>query len=339
MRLELFLAGAKFPGVTAGEALARTVSHGVTAERAGLDGVWLAEHHFISYGVCPSATVAAGNLLGRTERITVGTAACVLSNRSPVALGEEAVALDAMSGGRFRLGVARGGPWVDLEVFGTGIERFAEGFGESLDVLCDWVSGKPRVAADGRFFRFREVAVVPKPAAPLPVWVAATSTSTVDLAARRGLPLLLGVHIGDAAKAELLDRYRETAEMFGHDAGTAPHAAAYLCHVADSREKAAAEVRAAMPGWIGAGVAEYVRIDGSAGPARDPAAYVETLIGMHPVGTPEHCAEVLSRSAERTGVQHALLMVEGAGGFEATGTTIERIGAEVAPMLAGGPLS
>jgi hypothetical protein len=34
------------------------------------------------------------------------------------------------------LGVGRGGPWVDLEVFGTGLERFERGFGESLDLLC-----------------------------------------------------------------------------------------------------------------------------------------------------------------------------------------------------------
>ena len=336
MRLGLFLAGAKFPGVSAGEALARTVSYGQCAERAGLDEVWLAEHHFISYGVCPSATVVAGNLLGRTERIAVGTAACVLSNRNPVALGEEAIALDVLSGGRFRLGVARGGPWVDLEVFGTGVERYAEGFGETLDVLCDWVSGKPRVAADGRFVNFREVAVVPRPETALPVWVAATSTSTVDLAARRGLPLLLGVHIGDSGKAELLDRYRETAAMYGHDADAVPHAAAYLCHIDDSRAAAADALRAVMPGWIGSGVAEYVRIDGSAGPERDPAAYVETLIGMHPVGPPEHCAEVLRRSAERTGIRHALMMVEGAGDPTATGTTIARLGAEVAPLLAAG---
>ncbi|MEU2086894.1 LLM class flavin-dependent oxidoreductase, partial [Streptomyces albus] len=29
------------------------------AEEAGLDDVWLAEHHFVSYGVCPSAVTLA----------------------------------------------------------------------------------------------------------------------------------------------------------------------------------------------------------------------------------------------------------------------------------------
>src|SRR5207245_3889331 len=118
-------------------------------------------------------------------------AACVLSTRHPVALAEEAILLDALSGGRFHLGVARGGPWVDLEVFGTGLDRYEHAFPESLDLLLRWLSGTDRVAGTGPFFPFREVPVVPRPAHPLPVLVAATSSATVALAATRGLPLLL----------------------------------------------------------------------------------------------------------------------------------------------------
>lgn len=333
MDLGLFLVGAGHPGVPAHTVLPHTLELGLLAEDAGLAGVWLAEHHFISYGVCPSAITAAGVLLGRTHRITVGTAACVLSNRQPVALGEEAVMLDGLSGGRFRLGVARGGPWVDLEVFDTGLDRFEHGFAESLDVLCDWTSGKPRVSASGRFHRFREVPVVPRPAGPLPMWVAATSPSTVDLAAARGIPLILGMHIGDEEKSAMLDRWRDVAREHGHDTETAEHAAAYLCHVDDSRRRAAAALRAAMPGWIAEGTAGYVRVDGTPGPSRDPDAYVESLIGMHPVGPPGYCAGVLARSRERTGVRHALLMVEGTDDPEVTGAVIRRIGEEVAPLL------
>src|SRR5205085_6937629 len=151
---------------TEGQALAGAVDAAVTAEHAGLDSVWIAEHHFITYGVCPSATAFAANLLGRTGRITVGTAVCMLSNRHPVALAEETALLDHLSGGRFVLGVGRGGPWVDLEVFGTGLARFEGGFPEALDLLLAGLEDG-RVAADeGRspFFRFRPVPVVPRPA-------------------------------------------------------------------------------------------------------------------------------------------------------------------------------
>jgi alkanesulfonate monooxygenase SsuD/methylene tetrahydromethanopterin reductase-like flavin-dependent oxidoreductase (luciferase family) len=174
-RVDLFLLAGQFPAADHRDTLSRAVSYARAAETAGFDGVWLAEHHFISYGVCPSAVTLAGYVLGRTTRVEVGTAAAILSNRHPVALAEEAALLDAVSGGRFRLGVARGGPWVDLEVFGSGLDRFTDGFAESLDLLLATLSGEATVRADGRFFRFREVPVVPRPDGPLPVWVAATS--------------------------------------------------------------------------------------------------------------------------------------------------------------------
>ena len=97
------------------------------------------------YGVCPSAVTLAGLLLGRTRRIRVGTAVSVLPNAHPVALGEQAALLHLASGGRFSLGVGRGGPWVDLEVFGTGLDAYEKDFPESLDLLLRWLR-EPRVA-------------------------------------------------------------------------------------------------------------------------------------------------------------------------------------------------
>lgn len=82
----------------------------VAAEDAGFGDVWVAEHHFRSYGICPSAITLAGYLLGATRRIAVGTAVSV-STQHPVTLAEQAALLDQVSGGRFRLasaGVARG---------------------------------------------------------------------------------------------------------------------------------------------------------------------------------------------------------------------------------------
>lgn len=330
----MFLLGGRFPGTTDREALAAATSYGVAAEQAGFAAVWMAEHHFISYGVCPSATTFAAHLLGRTRRIAVGTAACILSNRHPVALAEEAVLLDELSGGRFRLGVGRGGPWVDLEVFGTGLDRYRDGFAESLDLLRAWLCGSGTVGAAGEYFAFREVTVVPRPVRDIGLWVAATSESTVDLAAARGLPLLLGMHAGDDAKAALLARYAAGASAAGHDPEQVPHAAAYLAYVADTRAEAVSAIRGAMPGWLAAGVGGYVRIDGSSPPRRDHRAYVERLLTTGAVGTPGHCVDRLAESAATTGLRHLLLMVEGAGDPALTRTNIARLGAEVVPVLA-----
>ncbi|MFB8238481.1 LLM class flavin-dependent oxidoreductase [Kitasatospora purpeofusca] len=160
-----FLLSAQFPGQTHGEALDRTVRAAVAAEQAGLDSVWLAEHHFVPYGVCPNAATLAALLLGRTRRIGIGTAVSVLSTTHPVALGEQAALLHLTSDGRFTLGVGRGGPWIDLEVFGGGVDAFERGFPERLDLLLRWLRGT-RVGAAGPQFTFPEVAVVPRATEP-----------------------------------------------------------------------------------------------------------------------------------------------------------------------------
>src|SRR5690606_5940306 len=183
---DLFLLGGVFPGVTPGETLRGLVGHARAAEAARLGGVLVAEHHCIEYGANPSATLMSAHLLAATERIQVGTSVAVLSTRHPVALGEEAATLDALAPGRFRLGVGRGGPCIDLEVFGGGLDRFERGFEEALRLLVRWLSGTDETAAHaGEFFTVPPVRVMP-PGSGGPVWTAATSEGTARLAGRLG---------------------------------------------------------------------------------------------------------------------------------------------------------
>ncbi|MBF8185832.1 LLM class flavin-dependent oxidoreductase [Nonomuraea sp. K274] len=325
MRIGVFLIVARFPGHEPGRLLADAVDLVVAAEEAGFDDAWIAEHHFMSYGVCPSAITLAAVAAGRTSRIGLGTAVSVLSTQHPVALAEQAAMLHHLSGGRFTLGVGRGGPWVDLEVFGTGIERYERGFGESLDLLLQALS-RGRVAADGEFFRFREVPMVPE-ARMRPV-VACTSEATVGLAAARGLPMLLGMHIGDAEKAALVGDY-----LARGGPAAAAHMAAGVGYVADSTAQAVRELKESIPRWLGPGLAGYVPVDDRPRPARNIPAYVDLLTLMHPVGSAEHCAETLRRSAERTRIERFVLMVEGMGEQRRTLENIRRFGAEVLPLL------
>ncbi|MEU6428396.1 LLM class flavin-dependent oxidoreductase [Microbispora sp. NPDC046973] len=324
MRIGVFLVAAGFPGMAPGDVLRDTLEAIEAAERAGFDDAWIAEHHFMSYGVCPSAVTLAAVALGRTSRITVGTAVSVLSAQHPVALAEQAAILHHVSDGRFRLGVGRGGPWRELEVFGTGTARFERGFPESLDLLCTALNGGP-VAGDGEFFRFREVTMVPQ-ARMSPV-VACTSDGTVRLAAERGLPMLLGMHIGDDEKAGMIAAYEAYA------AGPAAHIGAALGYVADSTEQAVREMRESLPRWLGPGLAGYVPVDGRPPPRRDIPEYVDLLCRIHPVGSAEHCVEKITTTAARTGLRHLILMVEGAGDRARTLENIARLGAEVLPAV------
>ncbi|MCI2419479.1 LLM class flavin-dependent oxidoreductase [Saccharopolyspora sp. K220] len=333
MRFGVFLLAGRFPGQGDGEALHRAMAAVRDAEAAGFDDAWIAEHHFMPYGVCPSAITFAAQALGQTSRIVLGTAVSVLSTAHPVALAEQAALVHEMSDGRLRLGVGRGGPWVDLEVFGTGLDRYERGFGESLDLLLRGLS-EGRVSADGDQFSFREVPIVPQLSRPgPPVTVACTSRSTVDEAAVRGLPMLLGMHIGDQEKAEMVARYAEKAVVAGRDPGSVQHVSAVLGHVADDRAQAVRELHEAMPGWLAAGLAAHTPIDGRLRSMRDPVAYTELLCSLHPVGSPDECVDRLLASAERTGINHVIMMVEGGGTARRTQENIARLGVEVLPRL------
>ncbi|REE98605.1 LLM class flavin-dependent oxidoreductase [Thermomonospora umbrina] len=322
MRFGAFLLATRFPGQSDVDALTRTVEAAVAAERAGFDDVWVAEHHFMSYGVCPSAATLAGYLLGATSRVDVGTAVSVLSTQHPVALAEQAALLGAVSGGRFRLGVGRGGPWRDLEVFGTGLDRYEHGFAEALDLVLTWL-GSERVAWSGERFAFREVPVVPRTATPPPVVVACTSPASERLAASHGVPMLLGMHVGDEEKAAAVARYGRPAA----------HLSTGLAQVADTREEAVRLVVEEMPRWLGPGLDGYVPVDERPRKPRDPVAYARDMCAIHPVGTPDDCAASLVRTVERTGIRHLVLMVEAAGSRERTLENIARLGEEVLPRV------
>ncbi|MFB9659474.1 LLM class flavin-dependent oxidoreductase [Glycomyces mayteni] len=321
---DVFLLGGVFPGTAPAEALRQVVSYARQAEASGLDGAWTAEHHFIEYGASPSATLMAAHLLAATERIQIGTAVAVLSTRHPVALGEEAATLDALAPGRFRLGVGRGGPWIDLDVFASGLDRYERGFEEGLRLLATWLSGATEVAHAGEFFDVLPVRVMP-PGTGAPLWVAATGEGTARLAGRLGLPLLLGMHAPDEEHCSLIGAWRSEAEAAGHDPDAAEHVSTHLAHVADTPAETG-RLRESLTELLARGTGQYVSLKPGR-TQRDHGAYVDWMIGRHAVGTAAHVAERLAASAEATGVSRQLLLVEGRGDPEAVRDNIAALGA------------
>src|SRR5271168_4717478 len=78
----------------------------VELERAGLDIVWVAE----AYGY--DGVSQMGYLAARTERMEIGSAILPIYSRTPTLLAQTAAGLDAVSGGRFILGLGASGPQV-----------------------------------------------------------------------------------------------------------------------------------------------------------------------------------------------------------------------------------
>jgi F420-dependent oxidoreductase-like protein len=89
-----------------GAALALDLAKILEAERLGYDSVWSAEAYG-SDAVTPLAWIGA-----RTEKIHLGSAIMQIAGRTPAMTAMTAMTLDALSGGRFRLGLGVSGPQV-----------------------------------------------------------------------------------------------------------------------------------------------------------------------------------------------------------------------------------
>jgi len=89
-----------------GAAVSLDMAKILEAERLGYASVWTAEAYG-SDAVVPAAWIAA-----RTERMDVGTAIMQIPARTPAMTAMTAMTLDALSGGRFRLGLGVSGPQV-----------------------------------------------------------------------------------------------------------------------------------------------------------------------------------------------------------------------------------
>src|SRR5204862_7798171 len=82
------------------EVYARALERIEIMDKTGFDAVWLAEHHFTTYSVCPSVHMMGVLAAARTKRLRIGTAVSLAALYHPVRLAEEVALLDVLSGGR-----------------------------------------------------------------------------------------------------------------------------------------------------------------------------------------------------------------------------------------------
>ena len=179
-------------------------------EKTGYDAVWLAEHHFTGYSVCPSVHMMGVHVADRTERLRIGMAVSLAAFYHPLRLAEEVAFLDVLSGGRVNWGAGRGFDPVEFKVFGVPPEESAARFREAVEiVLAAWKN--ERLTWSGRYWNFSEVEVLPKPLQKPhpPTWLAAGSPSAIVAAARSGYSIMLGPHQTFAENAENRETYRK----------------------------------------------------------------------------------------------------------------------------------
>src|SRR5687768_2297794 len=129
---------------------ARAIERFDIMDREGYDAVWLAEHHFSSFSVCPSVHMMGAVAAMRTKRLRIGTAVSLAPFYHPLRLAEEVALLDVLSGGRVNWGAGRGNDPVEFGVFGLDRDSSYAKFREHVDVVLKaWTN--ERLTYDGEF--------------------------------------------------------------------------------------------------------------------------------------------------------------------------------------------
>lgn len=208
------------------------------AEGAGFDFLGCGEH-LAFHGPTTNAFISLAVAAGATRRIGLVSAVTVLPLYPAVVAAKLAMSLDVSSGGRFTLGVGVGGEFpAEFEAAGVPVRQRGARTDESLEVMRRLMT-EERVTVDGRFTSFRDLTLAPRPARPVPVWIAGRKEAALRRVRRFGdgwMPYLVTPEQVRAGRATLNGAgWAGTTALFAFttvDTDAARARAAAVAHVA-----------------------------------------------------------------------------------------------------------
>ena len=280
------------------------------AEDLGFGNMWLAEHHFSTYGYLSRPLTFALHLANKTRRIRVGTAVIVVPLHHPLVIAEDIATVDLLSGGRLDVGLGRGYQRYEFERLGQDLGESRTRWEEAVDIILLALAGKA-FSYDGKYFKIPETTVLPAPIqkpSP-PIWVTAQSPESIETTVRRGFNLLSG------GFGVPIERLREFRRIF--DAHVADHPPARPIRVGTQRpvyvtdSEADARAAAEQARWnmrVTLSLRNnYERVEeGRAQPvpfANEPSTD-DLLEKFAVIGTPDTCIRQLRRLHEAMGIDH-----------------------------------
>ncbi len=155
------------------------------AERGGLDLIGIQDHPYQRRYLDTFALI--GDLLARTERLRVFPDVANLPLRPPAVLAKLAASLDAMSGGRFELGMGAGSFWDGVAAMG-GPRRApgesVEALEEAIEIVRRFWSGERSISYEGRHYQVNGLHPGPPPAHEIGIWIGAYWPRMLDLTGR-----------------------------------------------------------------------------------------------------------------------------------------------------------
>ena len=255
-----------------------------------------------------------------TKTIQVGHLVLCNLFRHPAITAQSLASLDQLSGGRAFAGLGTG--WTETEFRMTGIPfpdiatRLAM-LDEALSCMRSLWQNE-RTTFEGRFYRFRDAILMPKPQHRLPILLGGGGRGLLRLAAKHADVINIIADVGRAGRISLEEVTRLTDEAFRKK-------------IRFVREEARAHGRNPDDIRVSNAIFNLMLTDSPAA-AREAAASAAPMFGTTPeaflrsplalIGTPEECVHELKRRAREWGVSQFVF----SGGVE---SVLERLWREV----------
>jgi len=298
------------------------LSQMLAAESLGYHSVWIAEHHFADYGLCPAPPVLAAFVAARTTTLRLGMGVSLLPLHHPVDLAEQLAVLDVVSGGRLDVGIGRGGTLQDYRTFQSDRGNSRMRVEEGIALMRECWRGRP-FDFRGRFHAAERLHVRPSPAQRPhpPLFVAANSEDSVRSAARLGLPTLSSYFVPVDELRRRRGIYREEASAHGRsddeiEALDRQSWGMRVVHVGPGRDEALRVTEAPFMGYQRR--IALLRSEGQGGGL--PDTFDRSLVRLRPfrdyldaglalIGGPDEVRFGLQEYLEATGYQRILLLM------------------------------
>ncbi len=340
MRFDLFyeLSVPASGGRSEAEVYHQTLDELVLAETLGFSTAWLVEHHFMpgySHSTAPELFLAAATQ--RTRHLRLGHAIVPLPYHHPVHVAERLATLDVLSHGRVEFGFGRGFSPKEYASFGANMGDSRDITREAFEIIRATFVGAP-FSHHGQHFQLDAVTILPRviQSPHPPLWTAAVSPDSFELAAELGVGALVGPFKPWFMVREDIRHYRQAWQRHhghaGAQAGQNPRVGMTvgLFCLEDGHEAR----RLARDGitWFYRHLLgqtrpileklyesyEYYRKVGRLSGLMEKTITLRILetLGMVIVGDPAHCTRKL-RALQQAGVDHVLCAI-GAGVLPST---------------------
>ena len=197
-----------------GRVIDETLREARLSDELGFDVIWLAEHHFSSYGTLANLPQIAAAIAAQTERIRIGTACIVAPFHDPIHLAEQIATVDVLSGGRFDAGFGRGYQAHEFAGFGVSMDEATARYHECI-ARVDGLLTNERYSHEGQFWNVQDLTIHPRPVQrPIPIWCTVMKTpASFEWLAETGYGAIIGnPYQVDADLATGLGLYLESRE-------------------------------------------------------------------------------------------------------------------------------